>query len=118
MDPWFDARTADTLGHIIGAVSGIGLGAGIGVLGGLLIPRQKHGGFLLGYLVAWGVIGVLTVIVGVVALALDQPRHVCGLFLANGGVVLVICAIFVPVFRKRHRESEQRRVEEQRPDSV
>jgi hypothetical protein len=78
MEPWFDAQTSDTLGHIIGAVIGIGLGAGIGMLGGFRIPRAHHESFMLGYLGAWGAIGVLTVLVGVVALALGQPRHEIG----------------------------------------
>ncbi|GAB4551890.1 MAG: hypothetical protein Tsb0013_14060 [Phycisphaerales bacterium] len=111
MEPWFNEQVAGVVGGIAGAAVGVFFGGVGGPLAGTLAPRGKCKGLVLGYFIAWGVVGVALLVTGIVALAMSQPYHVYFPFLLLGFVTAVLSAGLTPVLNKRYREAEERRMD-------
>ena len=111
-EPWFSPQQAGLVGGLVG--SGVGVwGAMVGVLSGLLIPRCRGRGWLLGLLWAGAATGLALTATAVVAAVDGQPFHVLhalGLpgvmlqFFGFGGAVLT---------RHRCRAAEEQRMARQ-----
>ncbi len=71
--PWFDPNTFGAwFGAIGGTIGGL-LGAGVGTIGGILLPRGKGRGLVMGMLVLMIVLGLASLGFGLVALVAGQP---------------------------------------------
>ncbi|MEM1423235.1 MAG: hypothetical protein AAGH64_04450 [Planctomycetota bacterium] len=108
MTPWFDPATAGLIGGIGGATVGVLFGAVGGAAGGYFAPRGQHKRLIVGYFIAWGVLGVLALATGLVALTTSQPYHVYYTFLLQGFLVTALTATLIPVLLKRYRQAEER----------
>lgn len=106
--PWFEN---------FGLVGGL-LGAGIGTLGavygttvGLLAPRGKARGLVLGLHWTCLALGVVLLAAGVTALATGQPYGVWYALLLPGALVTILMIVFLPIVRIRYQQAEHRRLE-------
>ena len=93
-------------------------GAGVGVLGavygttvGLLAPRGKARGLVLGLHWTLLAIGVVLLAAGITALATGQPYGVWYALLLPGGLVTILMVVFLPIVRLRYQQARQRRLE-------
>ncbi len=111
MDPWFDSETAGLIGGIAGGAVGVLFGGVGGPLAGYFVPRGTYKSLVLGYYIAWGVLGVIAAIIGLVAVFSDQPYHVYFPFLLLGGLCTMLSALLTPVIAKQYRRSEERRLD-------
>ncbi len=109
-DPWVSQEVATLFGAYGGAGVGV-LGAVIGTLGGLLAPRGQARGLVLGLLLGQGLLGVVLLVAGVVALIAGQPYAVWYAPLLIGGLCAGLGFGLRPVMAKRYHEAENRKIE-------
>ena len=110
-EPWFDPNT---FGGWFGLIAGGGLGTLGGLLGaaaGTLAPRGKAKGFVLGAWYAMIAIGVVSLSVGIYALAVGQPRAIWYGPVLCGTIITIVMGSLLPLIRLRYREAEQRRID-------
>jgi len=110
-EPWFEANTFGSwFGILAGGVGGT-LGGVLGALGGTLAPRGRGRKLVLGGMILFVALGLLSLGFGVVALALGQPWGIwCGPML-SGVIVSVVCGGLIPVFQYCYRQAEERRLQ-------
>lgn len=112
MDPWISEQSAWVLGPVLGGgVGGVLCGGVGGGLCGLLAQKGKARGFVMGYYVFMLVLGVLSLGVGLAALAVDQPYHVWYPFTLMGAILLIVIASVWPAIKRQYRQAEQRRLD-------
>jgi hypothetical protein len=110
MTEWF----TQTQSVYIGAFGGAGVGVLGGILGpmaGVLAPRGKAKGLVLGLHGTVVVLGVIVLIAGIVAVSTGQPRHVWYPLLLGGGILTCVMGGLFPVVLGRYRAAEQRRMQ-------
>ena len=102
---WWAEQTTGLIGGILGAV--------LGCLGGLLTwlaSRGKARGFVLTASMAIVLVGVVSIVFGVVALAQSQPWHVCFVLLLLGILCTTILGWRVRAYRRQYEELEMRKM--------
>jgi len=102
---WWGPRTAGLVGGIVGSVLGC-VGAVIGVLAG----RGKGRAVVLGLARGMLVVGVVSLVLGVVALVRAQPYEVFYPLLLVGIVGVVVPASLIRTLRRRYEELELRKI--------
>lgn len=109
-EPWFSEESMISLGAFGGAGIGV-LGGIIGAVAGTLAPQGKARGLVLSTMLVLGILGVCSLIVGVLAAVLGQPYVVYYPFLLLGLITSTVMLSVRPAVAKRYREAEQRKVE-------
>lgn len=110
MSPWWN----EAVGTYIGALGGAGIGViggTYGALAGVLAQKGQARRAVLGTHVALLVLGGLTLIAGIVAVASGQPYHVFYPLLLIGVITTAVLGGLFPVMRKRYAAAEHRRLE-------
>ena len=110
MSAWWN----EAVGTYIGAFGGAGIGTVGGIYGGvagMLAHKGKARGAVLGFHLTLLVIGALTLIAGIVAVAMSQPYHVYYPLLLIGAITSGVMGGLFPVMRKRYAEAEHRQLE-------
>lgn len=104
---WFDPEKLAWLpGTAFGCLGGL-----LGALAGILAPQGKARRLVLGAWIAMMVASWCLLALGLLAMAIGQPRGVWyGLFLPGlqGSIIL---PVLYPILRKRYREAEARKME-------
>lgn len=111
-DPWFadPNQFGAWFGSIVGGVGG-SLCGGLGAMLGTLGPKGKARGLVLGGIGFFLVLGVLSLGVGVVALAVGQPYAIWYPFLLTGVIFSIVCGSMLPMATRVYRMAEERRLE-------
>lgn len=107
---WWSQSNAGLIGGIGGSVIGL-LGALFGTVGGCLAPRGKAKPFVVGGMLLVAALGTVTLIAGIVAVAMAQPYHVWYPLLLGGGLTAGLFGGLTPVILARYRQAEARRME-------
>ncbi len=110
MIEWWNAHD----GNLIGAIAGSGLGVVGGLVGtaaGMLAPRGKGRGFILGSMLVMALAGAVVLIVGLAALLLKQPYHVWYPLILCGGLGTLVIGPLIPVVNVLYRNAEARRMD-------
>ena len=110
MIEWWNAQDGNLYGAIGGAVLGV-VGGGIGAAAGVLAPRGKGRGLVLGAMAAVFVAGNVVLAMGVIAMMRGQPYHVWYPLTLCGGIVSLVIGPLLPVVNMRYRQAEARRME-------
>lgn len=106
VEPWFDPNVYS---FIPGVAIGV-IGATLGVLTGLLAPRGKAKGVVVGLYLAAIVASIGLLGVAVVALARGQPYGVWYGLGLPGLIGLVVFGLLYGVVQRRYSEAETRRM--------
>ena len=103
-EPWFDPMVC---GWLPGTALGLA-GAVEGALGGILAPKGKCKGLVLGF--HFSVMGacLILLVLGIVALALEQPYGVWYGLGFPGLLGLALFGSLTPLLLRRYREAESR----------
>lgn len=110
MTEWWSGQTA----AYIGGLGGGGLGTLCGLLGALagwLAPRGRCQPLVLGGFGALAIVGVASLVTGLLAWCLGQPYHVWYPLVLTGVLLAVVPGALLPVLRSRYRQAEARRFE-------
>lgn len=111
MSTWFTPQEANLIGGILGGVIGaIGGGVG-GPMMGILAPKGKLKGLVVGFQVFWLALGVGLLATGGLAALLGQPDYVMHPFLLVGFITTSVMGGLLPVTLARYREAEKRRLD-------
>jgi hypothetical protein len=102
---WWSDRAAGLIGGSAGGTFGI-CGALVGVLAGLGRARR----FVMTLCFALIAMGVVTFVMGLVAVSLRQPYHVYYPLLLMGGLSVVILGFNLPSLRRRYEQAELRQM--------
>jgi hypothetical protein len=103
---WWTEQQGGWLGGVIGCLGGL-----FGCLGGLagsLAYRGKARGFSFGVLYVMTVLGILSLLGGLSALAVRQPYHVYFPLLLTGLLFGALGLGLIPTMRKRYEQAEER----------
>ena len=106
-EPWFDPNA---LIIVVGCGGGL-LGILGGIAGGVLLPLGKGKAFVLGAMRMFIALGVVSLLVGLVALVVGQPYGIWMPFCGAGVSYVSVCGIMIPVMQFLYRQVEQRRME-------
>ncbi len=110
MEAWWSNEAAAYIGAIGG--SGVGLLGGVfGVMAGVLAPRGKAKGLVVGLHVTLIVVGACMLVAGIVAVSMGQPYHVYYPLLLCGGIVSLVLGGLLPGTLMRYRQAEQRKLD-------
>jgi len=107
---WWSIESTGLIFGIAGAAAGL-FGGLYGSLCGFLVPRGKGKSIVYGMFAMIVVVGAASVMTGLIALLIDQPRHVFQWLLLVGGVLLVSTLPSGLMMPKLYRQAEQRRLE-------
>lgn len=110
MNPWWSSETAVWFGIIGGGVGGPLIGS-LGAAMGILAPRGKCKGFIVGTQSAFAGIGALLLLGGIVAVIAGQPYHVYYPALITGFVAAAVMGGLLPVTLARYRQAEKRKLD-------
>ncbi|MHC4941279.1 MAG: hypothetical protein ACYTHK_20305 [Planctomycetota bacterium] len=113
MSAWW----TETMGTYIGAYGGAGVGVAgglYGAVGGVLAQKGKARGVVIGAHLALLALGAVTLVTGVVAVVMGQPRHVWYPLCLIGGILTCVMGPLFPPMKQRYVDAEQRRVEAER----
>jgi hypothetical protein len=110
-EPWFDPiRFGAMYGGLGGGLLG-GLGGILGAVTGMLAPKGKGRGFVLGAFSFMTLLGVGHLGVGLYALFMGQPYGIWFPLVLIGFVLTTVLGTLRPVVRKRYEEVEARKIE-------
>lgn len=101
-------------GTMLGAVGVGGLGALAGVFGaatGYFAPRGMYKSAVLTIHGGLIVIGLVSLIAGIVAVSTGQPYHVFYPLLLGGGILSVVMGAMFPSIRAKYRQAEMRKMD-------
>ena len=104
-ETWWTDQDAGWIGGIGGSVIGL-LGALIGVLGGLGKARR----FVIAITTTLIGVGVLSLIVGLIAVTLGQPYAVYYPLLLGGIILTAVCGGNLPGLLRRYQQVELRKM--------
>lgn len=110
MDAWWSDQTAGLVGGIAGSVVGI-LGGTLGTLAGICAPKGKCKSLVYALTGLIITSGVITLVVGIVAVVLRQPFFVWYPLILVGCVTTFVVGGITPVIALRYRQAEMRRLE-------
>lgn len=110
MTPWWTDGQAGLFGAIAGGGLGV-LGGVLGIVCGICAPRGKCKALVHGLAVFMLGAGVVSLIAGVIALALRQPYGVWYPLLLIGFICTCVVGGLIPVIRRAYRLADQRRLE-------
>jgi hypothetical protein len=110
-EPWYDPNTFGAWFGAIGGGVGGSLGGVWGSLIGVFAPRGKGRALLLGIGWAFVGVGVLSLALGLYALAAGQPYGIWYGPCLMGILFIVVIGGLMPVAYKRYAEAEARRLE-------
>lgn len=110
MNEWWTLYQSNQIGGYGGAILGTAMGL-VGALAGMLAPRGIGRRWVLGMLSLVVLVGVVSLIAGVVAVSVGQPRHVFYPLLLVGLVIGAVGGGLMPVIVMRYREADRRRLE-------
>jgi len=109
-EPWFSPDAAIYFGAFGGAAIGV-IGGILGAVGGTLAPKGKGRSFILNSMLGLGCLGVVFLLVGIVAVVMDQPYAIYYPFLLLGLILASVMFAVRPAIRQRYAEAEQRKLE-------
>lgn len=110
MTEWWDQQTAGWIGAIGGG--GLGTLAGVfGALAGYLAPKGIGRIPILTFHWIILLVGVASLIFGIVAVTQGQPYHVYYVPMLVGAVLTFVMGGLLPVIRLRYRQAEQRKLD-------
>jgi hypothetical protein len=109
--PWFDENVFGTWFGVI-AGGGGGLLAGlVGAAAGVLAPRGKARGLVLGGMAALVALGLAFLALGLVALVGGQPYGIWYGPVLVGAIFTAVFAPLIPVARRAYTLAEERRLQ-------
>ena len=106
-EPWFDPNAFG--GWYGGIAGGVG-GSLIGFLGAIA-GSGKGKAFVLGAFWMFFVLGVLSLLIGLVALVIGQPWSIWSALCLVGVVYAGVCGPLIPGIKGRYRQAEQLRMD-------
>jgi uncharacterized membrane protein HdeD (DUF308 family) len=110
-EPWFDENQ---FGALFGAIGGGGFGTLCGLWGaaaGTLAPRGKGRMFVFGFGWLMIVLGALSLVFGLVALAAGQPWGIWYGPVLMGILMAALIGSMMPMLRMRYRQAEERKMQ-------
>lgn len=110
MIEWWNAQDGNLYGAIGGAALGV-LGGCLGAAAGVLAPRGKQRGLVMGSMAALVIAGMVVLVIGLVALMQKQPYHVWYPLVLCGGLLTLVLGPLTPVINLRYRQAEARRMD-------
>lgn len=110
MIEWWNAHDGNLIGAIGGAALGV-LGGCLGAAAGVLAPRGKQRGPVMGSMAVLIIAGVVVLGAGLFALMQKQPYHVWYPLVLGGAIVTTVMLSLVPVINMRYRQAEARRMD-------
>lgn len=110
MDPWWTSQNAGWIGAGVGIVGGL-LGSFVGIGAGTLTSSKRGRALLLGTMYASILLGIAALALGGVAILLDQPYHVWYPPLIAGLILTIVIGSLTPIVRMRCRQAEQRQID-------
>ncbi len=102
---WWTARTGALIGLIGGTIFGL-LGGLIGALGGMGKARC----FVLTLTATLVGLGIVSLVIGVIAVVFGQPHAVCFPLLLLGIILTAVCGGNLPSLRRRYEQIELRKM--------
>ena len=110
MTEWWSSTNAAYVGAIGGSAIGL-MGAAIGCMAAMWVPKGQHKSIVLGLLGALAAGGAALFVTGIVAVAVSQPYHVWYPMLLCGAILGLVCGINLPIVALRYRHAEMRRMD-------
>lgn len=110
MTEWWTPAQAGIIGAIVGGGGGTLLGL-LGAAAGVLVPRNKGHAWIPPLFLAVGILGVLALAVGVVALAQGQPWHVWMIPVQIGLLAAILGFVLRMVIMRVYTHHEHRRLD-------
>lgn len=110
-EPWFNPMTFGAwFGAIVGGGGGTLMGIFGAVCGSYLVPRGKARGFVIGTLSTCTVLGLISLVVGIVAFFGGQPYAIWYPFAISGLTMVIVTGCLIPVMIQRYRAVEQQKI--------
>jgi hypothetical protein len=110
MNPWWTSHDGFLLGAIGGSVIGI-LGGLYGGLIGVLAPKGIGGRVLVPIHIGFVVVGIVSLITGLIAVFMHQPYHVFYPLLLCGGILTFVMGGLLPLVVIRYRQADTRKMD-------
>ncbi len=110
MTEWWSGTNAAYIGAIGGSAVGI-LGAVIGCMAAMWVPKGMHRGLVLGLMGSLAAGGVAMLLIGIAAVVASQPYHVWYPLVLCGAILGLVCGINLPIVAMRYRQAEARRMD-------
>ncbi|MCA9278008.1 MAG: hypothetical protein H6815_04380 [Phycisphaeraceae bacterium] len=107
---WWTNQQAGLVGGLGGGIGGSACGL-LGAAAGVCVPRGIGRRYVLGGMLMFVVLGVLSLLVGFIAIGMGQPWHVYYPLLIIGLVFSGVCGPLIFVIRKQYTIAEQRRMD-------
>ncbi len=110
--PWFQDpnQFGAVYGGIGGSLCGV-LGGTLGALAARLGPQGKYRRMVIGGLTLLAIFGVISLIVGTVAIAMGQPYAIWYPLVLLGAICSLIIGLRIPSVRKVYVQAEARKLE-------
>jgi MFS family permease len=110
-DPWFSnpGEFAALFGAIAGGVGG-GLFGLVGALCGWLLPQNRGKKFVIGAMGVFCVLGICSLLAGLIALLDDQPYEIYFPPLIAGSVFALVPGFLIPLLIRLYGEMEKKRL--------
>ena len=109
-DRWWSGTNAAYIGAFGGSAIGL-MGAAIGCMAAMWVPKGRHKGVVLGLMGSLVALGAALALVGIAALVSSQPYHVWYPMLLCGAILTLVCGINFPIIAIRYRQAEMRRLD-------
>src|SRR5262245_3019433 len=109
MSPWWNAHDGNLFGGIGGAVLGV-LGGTLGFIAGIFAPRGRGRSAILTAFALFVFFGAVSLVAGIVALFVHQPRHVWYPLVLLGGIIVIVVPVQLPNLLSRYRQAELRKL--------
>lgn len=110
-EPWCDPNMFGMWYGVIGGGLGGTLCGVLGAAAGILAPRGRGRGLILGGMAFFAATGVIQAALGLFALISGQPYGIWYPMLLCGFIMAVVIGCLIPVVRMRYAQAEQRRIQ-------
>jgi hypothetical protein len=104
-DGWWTDQQAGLIGGFGGSICGL-----LGSLIGILVHLGKARRFVVATTATLTVVGVITILVGLIAVSAGQPFAVSYLLLLGGIMFAAVCGATLPLIRRRYEQLELRKM--------